>query len=117
MQVRADGVETVIAGQPVVEPVCRQQSGKRTVDFAYCDCPAQHGRRVASQRDEFVVPGEDLWPVGLVGSGRVVVEGGDRCLDLVLAAPVLGQRGPQDADAFGDLFTVPQRPVLLIERD
>ena len=54
-------------------------------------------------------------------SRRVVVQGGDRGLELVAAwAPVLrldGERRLQDAHALGDLAGVPQAAVLPVERD
>ena len=73
--------------------------------------------RVVGEGDEVVVPGEDLGPVGLLGACRVVVQGGDGCLELVAAGALNGQRGLQDAYALGDLAGVPQATVLPVERD
>jgi hypothetical protein len=68
-----------------------------------------HG--VLGQRHEVVVPGEDLRPVGLLGARRVVVQGGDRGLDLIPARTPFrrldGERRLQDAHALGDLARVP----------
>jgi len=86
------------------------------------DRAAEHGggvlaRRVVAEGEQVVVPGEDLWPVGLLGAGRVVVQGGDGGLDLVAAGATGGQRRLQDAHALGDLAGVPQAAVLAVERD
>ena len=91
-------------------------------DVADRDRAAEHGggvlaHRVVGEGDEVVVPGEDLRPVGLLGAGRVVVQGGDRGLDLVAAGALNGQRRLQDAHALGDLAGVPQAAVLVVERD
>ena len=51
-----------------------------------------------------------------VGRGGVGVQGGDRGLELELAAPLAGQRGLQDRDALRDQVGVPQAAVLLGER-
>ena len=108
------------------KPVRLAQPGAGTEDMADRDRAAEHrggvpAHRVLCQRDEVVVPGEDLRPVGLLGARRVVVQGGDRRLDLVAArAPILrlhGERRLQDANALGDLARVPQAAVLPVERD
>ena len=73
--------------------------------------------RVVGEGDEVVVPGEDLRPVGLLGAGRVVVEGGNGGLDLIATGALNGQRRLQDAHALGNLARVPQAAVLPVERD
>jgi hypothetical protein len=79
----------------VAQPVGLAQPGGGAEDVADRDRAAEHGgrvlaHRVVAERDEVVVPGEDLRPVGLLGACRVVVQGGDGGLDLVAAgAPFL----------------------------
>src|SRR4029078_3099516 len=67
--------------------------------------------------DEVVAPRRDLPPVGLLGAGRVVVQGGDGGLDLVAPGALNGQRRLQDAHVLGDLACVPEATVLQVERD
>jgi hypothetical protein len=55
--------------------------------------------------------------VELLGACCVVVQGGDRGLDLVAAGALNGQRRLQDAHALGDLAGVPQAAILPVERD
>ena len=73
--------------------------------------------RVVAEGDQVVVPGEDLRPIGRRRRRRVGVERGDRGLDLVAPRAFLGERALQDGDALGDLDAVPQRAILLVERD
>ena len=96
--------------------------GGGTAHVADRDRAAQHGgrvlvRRVLGERDQVVVPGEDLRPVGLLGAGRVVVQRRDGGLDLVAPGALNGQRRLQDTYALGDLAGVPQGAVLPVERD
>ena len=122
VQVAADGVPAVAVAEHLAQPVGLAQPGGGAVDVADRDRAAEHGggvlvHRVVGEGDEVVVPGEDLRPVGLLGAGRVVVQGGDRGLDLVAAGALKGERRLQDAHALGDLAGVPQAAVLAVERD
>jgi CubicO group peptidase (beta-lactamase class C family) len=122
VQVAADRVPPVAVAEHLAQPVGLAQPGGGTEDVADRDRAAEHGggvlaHRVVGERDEVVVPGEDLRPVGLRGAGRVVVQGGDGGLDLVAPGALDGQRGLQDAHALGDLAGVPQATVLPVERD
>ena len=91
-----------------------------------CAGPCDHGdgdgaverhHRVRGDAGEEVVEPEDLDPVGVVGRGRLVVDGGDGRLQLVRADAPDGQRGAEEGDPLGDQRPVPARPVLLVERD
>ena len=73
--------------------------------------------RIVAEGDQVVVPREDLWPVGLRRRPGVGVKRGDRGLDLVATRALLGERALQDRDTVGDLGGVPERAVLLVERD
>jgi hypothetical protein len=59
---------------------------------------------------------EDLPPVGALGSDRLVVQGGDRGLQLVGADRRAGQRLGDQGDLLGDGPRVPQTAILLGER-
>ena len=106
----------------LAQPVGLAQPGAGTEDVADRDRAAEHRggvlvHRVVGERDEVVVPGEDLRPVGLLGACRVGVQGGDGGFDLIAAGALNGQRRLQDAHALGDLAGVPQAAVLPVERD
>ena len=77
------------------------------------DDPAQPRDWVVRQGDELVVPLEDLSPIGFLGPWRIIVQRGDRGLQLVLAASVRNKGLLEDPDALGDLVGVPQGAVLL----
>ena len=51
------------------------------------------------------------------GAVHLVVQRGDRGLQLVLAQRRRAERVDGERDAFGDAVLVPQRPVLLGQRD
>ena len=122
VQVAAHGVPAVAVAEHPAQPVGLAQPRGGAEHVPDGDRPAQHrGRvlphRVGGERDQVVVPGQDLRPVGLRRGRRVVVEGGDGGLDLVAPRPLLGQRRLEDAHALGDLARVPAAPVLPVEGD
>ena len=122
VQVAADGMPPVAVAEHLAQPIGLEQPRGGTEHVADRDRAAEHGggvlaHRVVGEGDEVVVPGEDLRPVGLLGAGRVVVQGGDGGLDLVAPGALDGQRRLQDAHALGDLAGVPQATVLPVERD
>jgi hypothetical protein len=88
VEVAAGGVPAVAVAEDVAEAVGLEETCGRAYDVSDRDRAAEHGGgvlvdRVVGEGDEVVVPGEDLGPVGLLGRGRVVVQGGDGGLDLV----------------------------------
>ena len=106
VQVAADGVPAVPLAEHLAQPVGLAQPGGGAEDVADRDRAPEHrggvlAHRVVGEGDEVVVPGEDLRPVGLLGAGRVVVQGGDGGLDLVAAgalerpAPTAGRARPR----------------------
>ena len=106
VQVAADGMPAVAVAEHLAQPIGLEQPRGGTEDVADRDRAAEHGggvlaHRVVGEGDEVVVPGEDLRPVGLLGAGRVVVQGGDGGLDLVAAgalerpAPTAGRARPR----------------------
>src|SRR6476469_3818155 len=71
VQVPARGVPAMPFADHLAQPVRLAQPGGRTEDMADRDRAAQHrggvlADGVVAQRDEVVVPGEDLRPVGLL---------------------------------------------------
>ncbi len=105
-----------VAGQGVVELHERGQAGARSVGLAHGDRAVEPDDGAVGEAEEFVVPLDDLDPVGLLGGGRVGVQGRDGGLGLVLAQAVAGEGRLEDHDALGDHAGVPPAPVLLGER-
>ena len=60
---------------------------------------------------------EDLRPVGVLARRRLVVHRGDRRLELVRPDGRCASAPLDERDALGDQRAVPERPVLLVERD
>ena len=122
VQVSAHGVPSVPLPEHLAQPVGLAKPGGRVEEVAHRDRAPEHrggvlAHRVVGERNELVVPGEDLRPVGLLCACRVVVEGGDGGLELVATRAPNRQCRLQDADALGDLAGVPQAAVLSVERD
>lgn len=61
----------------------------------------------AEHRKQRVVEGEDLHPVGVVGSVCVAVDCLNGCLDLVWARSIDGQAFPDEVVAFVDRCLLP----------
>ena len=90
VQIRAHGMPAVPFADRRTQPVRLAQPGGDAEHMADRDRAAKHRGRILAhgvrrQREEVVVPREDLWPVGLLGARRVVVQGSDRSLELVAA--------------------------------
>jgi hypothetical protein len=79
------------------------------------DGPVERDDRGRCDGRELVVQGQDLAPVGVCGSGRVGVYGGDRRLDLVRPGAVAAQARPYDVVPLDDELPLPLRPVLVGE--
>ena len=84
-QVRAHGVETMVAGEAAVGVERGQQieTGRRAVDHRHGDRVIQRDHRVVGHPLQQSVEREDLRPVGVGGPRGFVVDGGDRRLQLV----------------------------------
>ena len=83
VQVSAHRMPPVPLADHLAQPVRLAHPGGGTEDMADRDraaedCGRVPAQRVRAQREEVVVPGEDLRPIGLLGVRRVVVQGGDR---------------------------------------
>ena len=105
-----------MAGQGGVELGQGGQAGPRAVGLADRDGPVEAGHRVVGEAHQFVVPLDDLHPVGLLGRPGVGVERGDGGLGLELAEAVAGEGWLEHVDALGDQAGVPQAAVLLGKR-
>ena len=116
-QMGTDGVEPVMARQRSVERLEQLQAGGRAVGHGRRDSPVERHHRVAGHPFKQAVQGEDLRPVGVLDALRTVVGGRDEGLHLVLADHAVGQRRRDQGHPLGDQRPVPQRPVLLCQRD
>lgn len=104
-----------MARQRRVELGQGRQTRTRPVGLTHCHRTVEARDGAVGEGNEFVVPLDDLHPVGFVGSPRVGVQRGDRGLCLVLPEPVGRQRGLQHGHTLGDQIMAPQRAVLLGE--
>ena len=106
-------VEAVVVAEPVAEAVQQLQPGPRPVGHGHGDRPVEGHHRVAGHPFEQAVERHDLGPVRVGVAGRLVVDGGDGGLHLVLPHPPPAQRLGDEGHALGDEPPVPERPVLL----
>src|SRR5215469_11572823 len=74
MQAGAHRVEPVMAAEPRRKLLDGAQPGKWAVDLADRDRAAERCNRIVGDLEEFVVPGENLRPVGFLGGAGVVVQ-------------------------------------------
>ena len=88
-----------------------------TVHHRRRDRVIERDDRIVGHALEHLVQREDLRPVGILGARRLVVDGGDRRLQLILANATLRQRRAGERHAFGDGSPIPQRSILLVERN
>ena len=86
-QVCPDGFEAMVVDEAgvVVEGADQREGRRGAVDVGEGDGPAQCDQRSRGDGFQDFVQGEDLGPVRLVGGGSLVVERGDRGLNLVRA--------------------------------
>src|SRR5262249_58688496 len=90
----------------------RGEPGPGSVNVGQGDGAAERDDRPGGDGGEDVVEGEDLRPVGGPGGGALVVQRGDRGLELV-GADGAGAEGPgEDGLSFGDGGGVP--PISLL---
>ena len=85
VQVRRRGGVT---GQARIHRGQRRETGRRAVGLTDGDGPVERHDRALGEREQFVVPADDLHPIGLLGARRIGMDGGDRRLRLVLAESV-----------------------------
>ena len=81
------------------------------------DGVVQDDHRVIGHSFEHAVEREDLAPVGVFDARRLVVNGGNRRLQLVRAYRALRQRSLTSATPSAIACSVPERAVLLRQRD
>ena len=119
VQVGANGVEAVMIGDAriVVERVEQIQTVSGAVDHGGRDCVVEQDHGIVRHAPEEIVEGEDLRPVSVFGAGRFVVHSGDGGLQCVTADGTFLQRAGEQRGAFLDGGLVPERAVLLVERD
>ena len=93
-QVRADRVEPVMPGDALVVLQRRQQlqPGLRAARHRQRDRVVERDHRVRRDPLEHAVQRDDLRPVGVLGARGLVVDGGDRRLQLVGAGHGVRQR-------------------------
>ena len=118
-QMRADGVEPVMAGDAVVlvERVEKLESGGWAVHHGGSDGMVEQDHGVVGHPPEQIVEREDLRPVGVFGARCFIVDRRDGSLQCVTSDGSFLERVREQCDAFCDSGLVPQGAVLLVERD
>jgi hypothetical protein len=99
-EVAADRVEATIGVDPRAgtETLDQLEAGPGSGDHADGDGVAGRDERVVVQAEQDVVEGGDLGPVGRFGALRLIVEGGDSCLELVRPDGAAGKGGGDERD-------------------
>ena len=117
LQVAAYRIEPVVARELIVDGFQQVQSRRRSLDHRQRDRPVERDDRIAGQPFQFPVPVQDLWPVGLGGILRVVMQRRDGCLRLILADRVGAQCRRDQPYPLADLPSVPQFTALARQRN
>ena len=102
-EVRSYGVQPVIAGDP--ESASRAVAARarpRSVDHGDGDRVIQRDHRVVREPQQHLVQLHDLRPIGLLGARRLVVDGGDRGLELIGPDRPAWEGVGDQGDALGD---------------
>ena len=118
-EVAADRVEAPIGVDPGVGPKTLDQfeAGPGPGDHADGDGVVERDDRVVVQAEQDAVEGDDLGPVGRLGALGLVVDGGDRRLELVWPGRPARKGGGDERDPLLDGTPVPQAAVLLRHGD
>ena len=101
----------------LVERFEQRQSGTRTFDHRSRDCMIELHDGIVGHPSQHAVEREDLRPVRVLGARRLIVQRCDSRQQLILADRSARQGSADERDAFGDRLLVPQRSILLVERD
>ena len=114
-QVASDRVEATIGVDPGVGPKTLDQfePGMRPSDHADSDGVVERDDRAIVQAEQDTVKSSDLRPVGRFGALRLIVDGGDRCLELVRPDRPVGKGGGDERGPLLDGAPVPPATVLL----
>jgi hypothetical protein len=101
-------MQAVMIAELLTEAAIKQsQAGPSSVNHGLGDSSVQRDHRVAGHPLEQVVERRDLTPVGVSMTARLIVDGSDRGLSLVLADLTLAQCTGDQRDALGDRTPVP----------
>ena len=100
----------------VVERVQQLEAGPRALHHRDRDGAVECDHRVGSDAFEERVEGEDLWPVGALRAGRLVVDCGDGRLELVGPERRLGKGVGDESQALLYERLVPPFSVLFGRR-
>jgi hypothetical protein len=118
-EVAADRVGARIGVDPraATETLGQLEADLGSGDHADGDGVAGRDDRVVVQAEQDVVEGGDLGPVGRFGALRLIVEGGDSCLELVRPDGAAGKGGGDERDPLLGGAAVPPAAVLLRDGD
>jgi hypothetical protein len=118
-EVAADRVEARIGVDPRVgtETLDQLEVGPGSGDHADGDGVVGRDDRVVVQAEQDVVERGDLGPAGRFGALRLIVEGGDSCLELERPDGAAGKGGGDERDPLLGGTPVPPAAVLLRHGD
>jgi hypothetical protein len=88
----------------------RRESGGRAVRFPHRDSSVEPYYRTVGDREQLVVPLDDLYPVRVLHPSRIGMQGGNGGLYLILAQPIPSERRLQNPNSLGYRYGVPARP-------
>lgn len=86
------GVQPIVARQPFAEGFEQHQPSRGPMRHRRSDRPVERHHRIAGHPFEQAVQPENLRPVGVLDACRLIVNGCDRGLDLVLTHGPPGER-------------------------
>ena len=109
MQVRRD---SGVTGQARVQLRQSSQTCSRAIGLTDGDGPIETGHRAVGDLHQFVVPLDDLYPVGLFYRAGIGVQRGDGGLGLELTQTIAGKGPLEHPNTLGDHMGVPQPAVL-----
>src|SRR5579859_6791811 len=114
-QVRGNCGQAVVVGYPFVGAECGEQfeAGVWAVHHGYGDRVVEPHDRVVGELHQQLVERHDLWPVGCTGGWCLVVDRGDRRLQLVWASRTAAEHAGDEGHALRDVGRVPTAPVLV----
>ena len=115
-QHRAAGcVYQVIAVEARCDRVERGERGAGTLGLGDGDGPVEGNHGCGHDREQVVVEGDDLGPVGCLERAGVAVHGLDRGLELEGTWLAAADTGAHDRMSFFDHRAVPHSPVLVAQ--
>jgi len=119
LQVRTYGVEAAVVTDSRVRAERGEQIKARLWTSKHCHSNGmvERDHRALAELEQHVIQRGDLGPVGGRGGRGFVMDGGDRCLELVGPGGTNGEGAGDQSDTFRNFPGIPHTAVLLSHRD